>query len=97
VARYDLFQDGDDYLLDVQADTVDGLNTRVVVPVQRPELAPKPGARLNPIFTIQGNRYVMVTQFLSAIPASELRLPVANLNRHHDEIVSALDMLFQGY
>lgn len=97
MARYDLFRDGDDYLLDVQADTLEDLNTRVVVPIQRPERAPKPGWRLNPAFTIEGNRYVMVTQFISAVPASELDLPVANLARHHDEIVAALDMLFQGF
>jgi len=39
----------------------------------------------------------MVTQFVSAFSASELRNPEGNLSRHHDDIVAALDMLFQGF
>ena len=97
MARYELFRDGEDYLLDVQADTLDGLNTRVVVPVQRPSRAPFPGRRLNPVFEVNGSRYVMVTQFISAVPERDLGMPVANLARHRDEIVTALDMLFQGF
>lgn len=97
MARYDLFRDGDDYLLDVQANTLDELNTRVVVPVRRPERAPKPAKRLNPSFQIEGQRYLMVTQFLAAVPESTLGESLGNLSRHHDDIVAALDMLFQGF
>ena len=96
MARFDLFRDGDDYLLDVQATRLDELNTRVVVPLQQPERAPKPGKRLNPVFSIDGRKYVMVTQFISAIPQKELRDPSGTLADRHDEIVAALDMLFQG-
>jgi toxin CcdB len=39
----------------------------------------------------------MVTQFVSALSASELPPVSGNLSRHHDEIVAALDMLFQGF
>ncbi|WP_352782399.1 hypothetical protein [Mesorhizobium sp. M0643] len=39
----------------------------------------------------------MVTQFLSALMTSELPVAEGNLSRHHDDIVSALDMLFQGF
>lgn len=95
--RFDLFRDGDDYLLDVQANTLEDLNSRVVVPVQRPEKAPRPGRRLNPAFDIDGRRYVMVTQFISAVPATELRQPFDNLSRYRDDITAALDMLFQGF
>jgi toxin CcdB len=97
VARFDLFRVEEDYLLDVQANTLDDLNSRVVVPIQRPELAPKPGRRLNPAFIIEGQTYVMVTQFISAVPAIELRQPAGNLSHHRDDITAALDMLFQGY
>ena len=84
-------------MLDVQADTVDGLNTRVVVPVRAPVRAPKPARRLNPVFQLYGAPFVMVTQFMAAIPEHELGHPIGNLSAHHDEIVAALDMLFHGF
>jgi toxin CcdB len=97
VARYDLFADGQDFLLDVQANTLDQLNTRIVVPVRVPERAPTPARRLNPAFLLEGATYIMVTQFLSAVPERELHDARGNLSRHHDEIVAALDMLFHGF
>lgn len=97
MARYDLYRAESGYVLDVQADTLDGLNTRVVVPIRSPEQAPQPGRRLNPIFEIEGRPYVMVTQFLSAVTSAELTQPIGNLSRFHDDIVAALDMLFQGF
>ncbi|WP_352695348.1 CcdB family protein [Mesorhizobium sp. M0152] len=39
----------------------------------------------------------MVTQFISALTASELADAEGNLSKHHDDIVAALDMLFQGF
>jgi toxin CcdB len=97
VARYDLFPDGEDFLLDVQANTLEGLNTRIVVPVRVPARAPKPAHRLNPVFHLNGAPYVMVTQYLAAVPEHELGQAQANLSSHHDEIVTALDMLFHGF
>ncbi|PWK76404.1 CcdB family protein [Aminobacter sp. AP02] len=99
MARFDLYRnaDADAYILDVQADLLRHLNTRVVVPVLPPNLAPKPGYRLNPIFAIGGQDYVMVTQFISAVMTSELPAAVENLSAHGDKITDALDMLFQGF
>ena len=47
-------QDGEGYLLDVQNDLLDNLNTRVMVPLMRPEAAPTTARRLNPAFDIEG-------------------------------------------
>ena len=35
--------------------------------------------------------------FLAAFPAAGLKESRFNLARHHDDIVAALDMLFQGF
>jgi len=86
-----------DHLLVIQSDLLEGLNTRVVVPLIRTADAPKPAARLNPIFTICEERYVVVAQFMAAIPFNALGTPVDNLERLRDEIVSAIDMLTQGF
>ncbi len=42
--------DGAGYMLDVRADFLRGLNTRVVVPLLSPDVAPKPPRGLNPAF-----------------------------------------------
>jgi toxin CcdB len=99
MARYDYYRNpaGAGYLLDVQSDLTAGLSTRVVIPLLSQDRAPMPAKRLNPLFAIGGASYVMATQFLAAIPASELRDFQGSLERERDAIVNALDMLFFGF
>jgi toxin CcdB len=99
MARYDLFSsiDAEGYLLDVQTGLLDHLKTRVVIPLLPAETTPAPIMRLNPIFEIGGRRYVLATQLLSAVPVQELTRREHSLSTHHDQIVAALDMLFQGF
>jgi len=56
-----------------------------------------PARRLNPVFTIDGKDHAVVTQFISALTASELEEAEGNLAPHHDQIVAAIDMLLQGF
>ncbi|MDX8479272.1 CcdB family protein [Mesorhizobium sp. VK24D] len=99
MARYDFYRNAGSggYLLDVQSDLLEHLDTKIVVPLLPPNMAPLPARRLNPIFRIDGEDHVMVTQFMSALTGSELRAAEGNLAKHHDDIVAALDMLFQGF
>lgn len=99
MARFDVFPnpDGNGFLLDVQANLLDGLNTRVVVPLLPITVAPLPAKRLNPTFDIEAAPYVMVTQFMAAVPVAILKAPVASLAGHDVEIGNALDMLFVGF
>ncbi|MCB1459462.1 MAG: CcdB family protein [Nitratireductor sp.] len=99
MAKYDVYPDpaGNGYLLDVQSDLLGEMNTRVVVPLMLPANAPVPGRRLNPAFDINGTRHLMVTQYLSAVPAIMLDKPVTNLSNHFAEITNAIDMVFQGF
>jgi toxin CcdB len=92
-ARHD---GGVGYLLDVQADLLSGLNTRLVVPLLPEAHAPAPAARLNPLVDIAGERYVVVTQFAAAIHARELGERVATLADRHETITAALDLLITG-
>lgn len=98
MARYDVYrhQDTSRLLLDVQADLLDELDTRAVVPLVAEKRLPPVARRLNPVFVIDGENYVMATQFISVVPATALRSPVAHLAEKHNEIVAALDMLFRG-
>ena len=98
MARFDVYAspDGRGYLLDVQADLLDSLNTRVVVPLMPVSAAPSPANRLNPVFDIHNERHVLVTQFLSAVPVSILKTPISSFAQHDAEITGALDILTTG-
>src|SRR3546814_1141662 len=99
MAKFGVYRlrDGNGYLLDCQADLLRDLNTRFVVPLLPVDTAPKPAARLNPIFEIQGEQYMMVTQFAATVPSSELRTLVMSLSEQGITIGNALDMLISGY
>ena len=99
MARFDVheYPSGSGYLIDVQADLLSHLNTRVVVPLLPAATAPKPAKRLNPTFDIDGETFVMATQFLAAVPVGELGRFVVSLDPEFSEITLALDMIFQGF
>jgi toxin CcdB len=98
MARFSVYENPDGgYLLDVQADLLNHLNTRMVVPLMSMADAPKPAGTLNPVFEVNGVDCVMVTQFMAAVPASILKQQVATLEVHREEIVSAIDLLMQGF
>ncbi len=84
-------------VLDVQADLLESLNTRVVVPLLPRSRAPAPATYLNPIFGWEGEEYVMATQFLAAVAVSQLGDPIGSLDENFAEITRALDTLFQGF
>jgi toxin CcdB len=99
MARFDVYRnpDGTGYLLDIQANLLSHLNTRVVVPLLPPDEAPRPAQRLNPRFRIGTDVVIMATQFLAAVPSSMLKAPAGTLSDRHDDIVSAVDFLMQGF
>lgn len=99
MARFDVYRNagGAGYLLDVQSDLLQGLNTRVVVPLLPPEDAPQPARRLNPVLKVERTQVVMTTQFLAAVANSELGQVITCLEQDRDEITAALDMLFIGF
>jgi toxin CcdB len=98
VARFHVYlsTEGGGHLLDVQANLLDHLNTRIVVPLLRLDAAPKPAKLLNPIFEIEGVSYMMATQFMAAVPLRLLGEDVASLLDDASTVVNALDCLFQG-
>jgi toxin CcdB len=99
MARFDVYvrQDLGGYLLDCQSDLLTGLNSRLVAPLLAEADAPRPIARLNPRFALNGRRVIMVTQFAAAVATRDLGDPIASLSGKQDEIVAALDMLITGF
>ena len=98
MARFDVFQGatGRGYLLDSQSDVVDVLDTRVVIP-----LMPAKGlpiiTRLNPIFEIEGQQYVLSTHLIFAIPTERLGTKILNLSNEDLIITEAIDLLMTGH
>lgn len=84
------------YLLDIQADLLDRLSTRVVVPLVVAEEMALAAKHLNPQFKIKGAAVVMSTAELAGIPNRALGDKVATLKNKRDEIIAALDLLFTG-
>jgi toxin CcdB len=99
MAQFDVFRfpGTTDLLLDVQSNRLDHVSTRIVVPlvIQTPFL--KPAQRLNPVFSIEGAAYVMMTHYMTPVPAKDLRHKLATLEHEQYTIKSALDMLFYGF
>lgn len=98
MAQYDFHEapGGRGFWLDCQTDLMDDFNTRILVPLLPVDAAPKPTHQLNPVFQIGDEHFVMVTQYASSVPVSELGQPAGSLANHHYEIVKAFDFLITG-
>lgn len=83
------------YLLDVQANLLESLETRVVVPL----IAAKDSqdltvTRLMPTLTVKDKKYVAFTPQMAGVPSREFGPPVTNVSKRRDDIIAALDLLF---
>ena len=105
MARFDVYANSGrhakttPWLLDVQSDLLDELDSRVVIPlrhitdfthVKLPE-------RLTPLLTVAGQEFLLETPKLAAVPRRLLRHRANSLAHERDRILAALDFLFQGY
>lgn len=97
MAQFDVYlnpnkdtRDSIPFLLDVQAELLAMLATRVVVPLV---LAAE---HLNLQFKIKGIAVVMSTAELAGVPNRALGDKVTSLKNKRDEIIAALDFLFTG-
>ena len=98
MAKFDVYPAPDgDYWLDCQANILRGLNTRFVVPLRSEPDHMGADDRLNPVFSIDGARFVMLTHFAAAVSDRTLRTPIMSLAEHDYEIGRALDMLIGGF
>jgi toxin CcdB len=99
MAKFDIYQNPSDngFFLELQSELLSGLNTTVVAPLLLEGQAPKPAAGLNPCFTVEGQKVVLVTQFLSAMLHSELGAAIGKLENVDSQVSAALDLLFVGF
>jgi len=105
MAKYEVFPNSSaharttPYLLDVQSDLLDGLESRMVIPLRRLQSlssTTKRPERLFPTLQIGDETFLLDVPSMGAVPIRILKHPVASLASKHDSIAAAIDFLFQG-
>lgn len=102
MARFDVYEvkaEADvPLVVDVQADFLEDLRTRVVVPLLAlADAEDEVATRLKPIVDIGGKAYVLMTTDLGVVPRSALSERVASIERQRQAVVDAIYFLFRGF
>jgi toxin CcdB len=105
MARFDVYPNpgahanSTPYLLDVQCDLLDGLDSRMVIPLRSLEhfAKVKLPTRLTPVLQVNGKDYLLETPKMGAVPKRILKTSLACLANEQNQITGALDFLCQGY
>lgn len=102
MARFDVYKlkiQAPFLVLDVQADILNELGTRVVIPLIEKISNHDPVIKnLNPIIAIDNKDYVLMTSDITVLKKETLGKKITNLEEGHRlEITQALDFVFQGF
>jgi toxin CcdB len=86
------------FLVDVQAELLEELATRVVVPLAKSEaLIGFPTQYLTPLIAFQGQSYALLTPQLAGIARHELGPQAGSLADQEHAISTAIDFLLRGF
>ena len=86
------------FLVDVQAELLEDLATRVVIPLGKAEeVAGFPMLYLIPLVAFQGRRYALLTPLLGGIKRDELGPQAGSLADQEPVISSAIEFLLRGF
>ena len=101
MGRFDVhrsrYSSGPRLLLDVQADLLAELRTRLIIPLVPANAAFKRVTRLHPLVVVEGRPTVLVTDLMAAIDRRRLGDTVMSLETRRHEIGAAIDFLLQGF
>ena len=85
-------------LVDVQAELLQDLKTRAVIPLTKAlSLSEFPLTYLTPILTFERQSYVLMTPQLAAVALTHLGTPAGSVADQERAISTALDFLFRGF
>ncbi|OGU18247.1 MAG: plasmid maintenance protein CcdB [Geobacteraceae bacterium GWC2_53_11] len=85
------------YLLDIQADLLSNLTTRVVIPLYTVAAMGKAAKYLNLQFSVKRTTVIMSTAELAGVAVTSLGEKVCSLKDHRNEIIAAIDFLITGF
>ncbi len=105
MARFSVYENSGEhakntpFLVDVQTDLLNGLDTRIVIPLRRASLYKKIKLPqdLIPIFSIKGDDFALETPKMAAVPTKILKKEIVSLKSQQLRIITAIDRLFHGY
>lgn len=89
-------QTGYPYFIDIQAELLNDLKSRVVIPLVPAKDATSYPANLCSIIKISGKNFALLTHQITAIPTSLLENKEGSLIFNRNEIIAALDFLLTG-
>ena len=85
------------FMVDVQDALLDGLNSRVVIPLTPLSQLEKPYPKnLCPEITVEGKKYALLTHQMASVSTRVLSHCEGSLAHIRTEIISAIDFLFTG-
>jgi CcdB protein len=95
--QFDLYRTGDgDYVLILQADLLDDLNTRAVCLALPENGGAQVIASLSPVLTAGDLRIRIAPHLLATLTLAELGTHVANLSHERDRIIRSMDLMLTG-
>jgi toxin CcdB len=99
MTQYDVFSHPQKKLLlvDIQADVLDALQSRVVIPLVPVGKATPAMKSLNPVLRVNGEDYLLSTQDMAGVSSKALKRKVATASEHRAAINAAIDFLMHGY
>lgn len=101
MAQFDVYKNENDqtnqrvpYLLDIQNDILDSINTRIVIPLVKDKNDFK---GLTKEFIIENQKVYLTTSQMGAIHKNELKTKITTLQNQKEEIKNSIDFLIYGF
>lgn len=103
MAQYDVFtnpsstaSDGIPYVVVIQSDLLDGLATRLTIPLAVLDVGTRVPTALCPVIVVKGQRLHALAHYAAPLPAKLLKRPVDNVAAQASSLVSAMDVVLSG-
>jgi len=103
MAQYDVYANpsssaagGIPFVVVIQSDLLDGLSTRLTMPLAAIAFAGKVPAALCPVIIVNGQRLHALAHYAAPLPAKLLRPPVDNVAAQASALVAAMDAVLSG-
>ncbi|MFW2379316.1 CcdB family protein [Aliarcobacter butzleri] len=101
MAQFDVYKNENDqtnqkvpYLLDIQNDILDSINTRVVIPFVKDKNDFK---GLTKKFIIENQKVYLTTSQMGTVHKNELKTKITTLINQKEEIKNSIDFLIYGF
>ena len=101
MAQFDVYKNENEltnqkvpYLLDVQNDILDSINTRVVIPLVKDKNDFK---GLTKEFVIKNQKVYLTTSQMGAVHKNELKTKITTLTNQKEEIKNSINFLIYGF